>query len=96
MFIEEYLDESKENVINFKAMVKHYGLDDTLVEIPITSIELVQEIPVTTEDAHALSIGATHEDKVMFIKYVVDEFKKNSAGNEQKLELLAEELQELK
>ena len=32
--IDEYLDRYKRNVIHFKAMVKHFGVNETMVSLP--------------------------------------------------------------
>ena len=32
--IEEYLDKKKDSVIHFKAMVKHFGVSEAMVELP--------------------------------------------------------------
>ena len=71
--IEEYLDRHKGNIIHFKAMVKHFGVNETMVMLPKKLAKHKKE--VTTPDAHVQSIGATHEDKVMFIRFITDQFK---------------------
>ena len=74
--IDEYLDESKENALNFKAMVKYFGVTDTDVELPSAINHLDDELEETkSENAHVQSIGTTHEDKMMFIKFVVSQLQ---------------------
>ena len=85
--IDEYLEERKENIINFKAMTKYFQLTDSMITIPQVVLESTnQSVEVSTPDAHVQSIGATHEDKVMFIKFLVGElFKKDSEASDKKL-----------
>ena len=51
--IDEYLDESKENVVNFKAMVKYFGVTGADVELPSAINQLDEELEETkSENAH--------------------------------------------
>ena len=68
--IDEYLVKYRDNIIHFKAMVKHFGVTEAMVELPKTMVKHKKD--VSTEDAHVQSIGATHEDKVMFIRFITD------------------------
>ena len=86
-----YLDERKENVIHFKAMVKHFGVTVSMIDHPAAANILAnRRTNVRTPDAHVTSIGATHEDKVMFIRFIVDEFKKRTGVLERKLTEVSE------
>ena len=63
------MDKNKDNVVHFKAMAKHYGVSEAMVELPK---QMQKSKQVTTPDAHVQSIGATHSDKVMFIRFITD------------------------
>ena len=74
--IEEYLVLDEDNMLHFKALAKHYGVNQYLVTMP-ESAEKAQEAKYTvpTPEAHVQSLSATQRDKDMFIKFLVEQLR---------------------
>ena len=72
--IEEHLLAKDDNMLHFKAMLKYYGVNSSVMKLPDCAEKALDEkYQVKTPDAQVQSISASQRDKHEFIKMLVAE-----------------------